>query len=292
MKKFVLSEDICVLLKTWGEAHGFVVPPSEFFLKLREGLKFTLEGIFGVGNVECITAQNLIAEAHELFQGIQVPIVSLDKSYSSTPLKIEINRAVNEALEDCGEVERFHCLSVDEQIRSLKNLGLDEIALFDDVIFSGNGILKIVKLCDGFGIKVELVITGIGIGEGVKKIQDYGIPVRYVYFYEQVIDEVCERDFYPGVPFSGRYVLNSGKECGAPYIFPFGKPCEWASIPESSAKDFSKFCLEQTISLWEEIEKRSRRIVTCLDVERIPRGIYHSNGRFIDMLNNILRTHF
>ena len=164
--------------------------------------------------------------------------------------------------------------------------GVHEVALVDDVIFSGTVLERIINLLSRINIQVPIICAGIGIGEGINRIKATKRQVRCVRTYEKVIDEVCERDFYPGVPLSGR-LLAGGENIGIPYLLPFGNPESWASIPSQQAANFSKFCLRQTISLFDEIERGSDKQVFCRNLGRKVIGL-PMDARYTDALRKIL----
>ena len=83
---------------------------------------------------------------------------------------------------------------------------------------------------------------------------------------ENVIDQICERDFYFGIAGSGISVLTGTTVVKAPYFIPFGNPVERASIPQNSATYFSNSCISRSITLWEEIEKLSKRKILIKDL--------------------------
>src|SRR5205823_2993530 len=143
-----------------------------------------------------------------------------------------------------------------EQFRQLKVLGVDKAVLVDDVIFSGNLMSRVVASLGRVGIQIPVVCAGIAIQEGIDLLAKKGIEVRAVRRYVNVIDEVCERDFYPGVPLCGRLVKEA-ENTGAAYILPFGNPGKWASIPRKWQNPFSRFCIQQSIKLFEAIEEAS-----------------------------------
>lgn len=73
---------------------------------------------------------------------------------------------------------------------------------------------------------------------------------------KEVIDQICERDFYFGIAQSGISVRNNdGKVCKAPYFVPFGNPVERASIPKEQEIFFSEGCIKRSIALWESVKK-------------------------------------
>lgn len=83
---------------------------------------------------------------------------------------------------------------------------------------------------------------------------------------KDVIDQICERDFYFGIAGSGISVLTNTKVVKAPYFLPFGNPVERASIPKKYEKYFSDTCISRSISLWSEIERLSKRKIYIKDL--------------------------
>jgi len=280
----VVSEDICVLLQSWGRQRGFATPQNGFLTCIRSEMRWMLEKIFGIGQVEFVSAQDITNGLLTITETADAPIVSLDRSYLTFEYHLDINRAVDTSLNDHPDIERFDNSPIDEQISVLKQHGLTEITLLDDVIFSGSGMACLIDRLDNQGIKVAQAIAGIAIDEGKKRLGHIGTTVMCVRYFNEVIDEICERDFYPGVPLSGRCVTGSNTNIGAPYLRPFGKPTEWASIPNPWAQEFSQFCLNKTIQLWEEVERLSNQTVRCCDLDRTPIGIPSDESRFVDRL--------
>ncbi len=145
---------------------------------------------------------------------------------------------------------------------------------------------RIIELLANVGISVPVVCAGIGIQDGVSRVLSPKTKVECAKIYIEVIDEVCERDFYPGVPFSGRSLIGESN-IGLPYIIPFGKPRKWASIPTYFHKEFSKFCIDQAIILFEEIQRISNKEVCCSDIERkVPQQPI--KGSYIEFLKRIV----
>jgi hypothetical protein len=183
--------------------------------------------------------------------------VYVDKNDKNIIGFLDTTRSVNEKLENTGLVSRNE-IDIDSQIKLLskQNTG-KEIALLDDVIFGGNTMLEIVNKLREQDVNVSRVIAGIAIQEGIDLLNKEQVQVIPLLTYAQVVDEICERDFVTGTPDSGRTMVINGKRYGAPYILPFGKPIEWASIPEGKEKDFSLFSLTQSVNLWKRIERES-----------------------------------
>jgi hypothetical protein len=147
----------------------------------------------------------------------------------------------------------------------------------DDVIFSGDGAVVLVEKFKAIGLPIANIIAGIGIKEGIDKLRAAGVVVSCVKSYDDVADEVCERDFLAGVPMSGRTVVgDEGAHWSAPYFEPYGNPEKWASIPSESQRAMSLFCLSQSLRLWDKMEELNGGAIADHDV---PRPLKGANGQ-------------
>jgi len=288
MLKYVISEDIDVLLRTWCEKQNFCLPNSYFFRELRQEMSGYLESIFGRNSVDMIPASYLTAGIMDIVQKIKLFPISMDRVYFPTNIALEVNRTVDLDLNDNGLTSRFGFEPIQLQIKKIVDNCPPEIALVDDVVFSGNGISEIIDLLSKQGVKVRSVVAGIAVGNGFQHLRVRKIEIYSVKFYPAVVDEICERDFYPGVPMSGRLVTGTNINTGASYLLPFGKPEEWASIPKHEIKEFSSFCIQQSIKLWQKIENTSHKAVLTKDLLRVPYGMQDKSIRIIDALYSIL----
>lgn len=154
--------------------------------------------------------------------------------------------------------------------------------LVDDSLYTGRMLYDLVQ-----AIKADVPIEEVVVGSEVEHVfvhaapplihdHDYGarfferetgIIVRAVRRYNEVIDQICERDFYPGVPFSGR-AHTPRVDVQSPYVRPFGDPVMWASIPVEWYQRMSTFCLQQSVELFLAIENASGgRLVFTKDLD-------------------------
>jgi len=284
-KPYVVSADIYLLMKGWANQNGFILPKREFFCHLREKFSSYMQGIFP--EFELVSEEEIFRGLAKLVVESNLPAISLDRVYFTGEFNLEIARLVDKNGEDRGLGCRAGTPPLTEQIRKLQTSGIHEVVVVDDVVFSGALLERIIELLSGIGIRVPLVCAGIGIAEGINRINGTKREIRCVRVYEEVADEVCERDFYPGVPLSGR-LLVGGENIGVPYLLPFGNPESWASIPSEQTATFSKFCLHQTISLFDEIERYSDKQVFCRDLGRKVVGLPMDGTRYTDVLRKIL----
>ena len=172
----------------------------------------------------------------------------------------------------------------------LKSIGKQQIVLADDVVFSGSVLRSIIKLFK----ENDIEVIGISTCIARKDSYDYfnstlkcGIKTGYL-MEKDVIDQICERDFYFGIAGSGISVLTNSKVVKAPYFLPFGNPVERASIPERYEKYFSDSCISRSIALWNEIERLSKRKILIKD---LPESIQNTspNDEVIKTLKKGLR---
>ncbi len=142
-----------------------------------------------------------------------------------------------------------------------------EISLIDDVVFSGSMICKVADALREKGVIVREVLAGVAVKENIPIITSQGIGVKSCFDITNVLDEVCERDFYFGVAQSGQSVLTPNNTVlKQPYFSPFGLPVDSASVPEDKVYDFSKECLGCSYTLWEDMQKNSGRVLTSNDL--------------------------
>lgn len=188
---------------------------------------------------------------------VNIPIVSLDKIYINTDEE-------NIYFLDCTRVSGREDIisrkneSLDEQIiRLSKSICSKKILLADDVIFSGSVLRNIISRFRKLGIEVVGVISSICSSDGYDYFNNnlrFGVKTNFV-MTNDVIDQICERDFYFGIAGSGIMISTNDGLVKAPYFKPYGNPCERASIPIDFEEYFSRGCIERSIYLWEEIDK-------------------------------------
>lgn len=285
-KPYVVSGDINLLLQEWAKKRGFTLPSQGFLNMLRNNFTSYMTGLFK--EFEFVPEDDLVEGLCKIVSETGLQPVSLDRVYFRSPFSLDITRLVDEQGSSKGLGKRPGTESLLRQFRSLREKGIDEVVLVDDVVFTGDLLLKTKRLLQKMRIDVPYICTGIAIGEGVKLLNSEGVGVKWVRYYNDVIDEVCERDFYPGVPYSGRSLINrQGQNVGVPYLKPFGKPDQWASIPMDRQKEFSDFCIEQTQKLFSEIELCSNRPVMCWDIDRKTKTIRNQAIPFVEALDQM-----
>jgi len=191
---------------------------------------------------------------------VNIPIVTLDKIFVQPDEKniyfLDCTR-INNSNEIVGRKNQ----NIDKQIENLAKVLPNKIILMDDVIFSGNVIRYIIERFYIKRIEVVSVYSSICSNNAYSYFNTklkYGVKTNYLMMYD-VIDQVCERDFYYGIAGSGIMISINNNLYKMPYFKPFGKPYERASIPNAYEKYFSYGCLNRSIYLWDEIDMKLGR---------------------------------
>lgn len=281
---YVVSGDIGGLLADWALATGFSPPSAAYLENQRTEFSLFMNGIFPT--FEFVPEKELREGIALLVAGCGLPAVSLDRAYFPTAWPLDLTRAVDADGRDRGLVRRPASPPLLRQFRDLAAAGLGEVVLVDDVLFSGSLLVRVIRDLGRLGLRVRVVCIGVGVGCGLGRLRSDGIEVRCLREYSAVIDEICERDFYPGVPFSGRLLFGSA-DVGRPYLRPFGDPGRWASVPDPWVRPFSEFCLRQTVDLFGEIGRISGRPVRCVDLGRPVFSLPQDDTSFVEALRRL-----
>lgn len=283
---YVVSQDIGILMEKWTQEKRFVIPDNSFFKQLRLDFAIFMKQVFP--NFESVREGELSTGLKNMVEETKLFPISLDRVYYQSNPGIDISRLVDTQGNDKGLGRRRDSSTLLSQFRKLREIGIKEAVLVDDVIFSGGLAERITNVLSSIGIEIPIICAGIAIKEGIDILSKSGKEVRAVKNYDSVIDEICERDFYPGVPLCGR-TLNDKKNVGVPYILPFGNPGKWASIPKEWQIPLSRFCLKRSISLFETIEEMSERHVNCEDLDRKIIYLPTDKTRFVSALKQSLQ---
>lgn len=262
-KPYVLSQDVGYLLNSWAKRANYSIPDTRPYQK---EIVSELAGIFP--KLDVISEQDLQDSAKETLSrskkndGI---CLSMDRAYmpavdkNNEVLYLETSRQVDENLNSTGlGTRKSSDLSIEQQLKQLaKKIGLRPVTIYDDVAFGGDTMLEILDKAKQAGLNVAEVSLGIATTEALSRIgqADYSCSSRFT--YDQILDEICERDFFVGAPMSGRTIMTEEGVKGAPYLKPFGLPVEWASIPKEAELTFSFACLSICLDFWRKSSELS-----------------------------------
>lgn len=194
-----------------------------------------------------VPSSTITAGLNRITQQTQLPVVSLDDRYlTAADQYLGISRGTDSNLNDDGYAARYNYPPIDKQLEQIAALG-SEIMLADDVLFSGEMIAWLSERLARTGVKIGAVAVGIAMQEGITKLAAQGIDVNAAIVFDDVEDELCERDLAV-VPGSGRRVASAG--ANALYFdVDNGKPEQWASISTDTAAAFCANSLQRSMKL-------------------------------------------
>lgn len=240
-KPYVLSEEFDL----WLPDKDFLIQRNQIE-PFRCGLEDDLRAMGK--NVEWVSSDLLRQGINERIARTALPVVSLDDRYvTDADAFLGVSRGVDENLEGSGYAPRVGYESIDEQLQQIQRLGQREIVVVDDVLFSGGVVAYAAEQLQPYGIEVKSVICGVAVGEGVEAMTELGVEVDAVVYYDEVEDEICERDATALVG-SGRRIASIGRS--ALYFDPiYGRPTEWMSIGVSDVKSFAVNNYRRNLSL-------------------------------------------
>ena len=295
MKKeqtYVVSEDIYNILEGSGipanhyKNKNIVIPDKDFIHKIRKNFKDDLTSIFP--SVEIYSERQMQESMYDLIQNSPYPVVSLDRVYLAPHPKImaflDVTRTTKNGeivltmRNNNGEFKNIHqgIAVISQQLKKALKTNYPQIALVDDVIFSGDGVTEVANLFKKNGVIVKMALSGICIEETSINLKRQGIQTRTGYKISNYIDQICERDFYFGISHSGMMMkTKDGQSFKCPYFLPFGNPQHRASIPKEYETEFSLGCIDRSISLWQEMERLTKRAIR---LNELPEKIAHAQG--------------
>ena len=305
---YIVSGDLRAIVGRWlGKEGPFFLPDKQLFDKLQSSLIEKLKEVFEPRGVNVIYLSweylktgllMLIAD-----KARDIPVISLDHIYvgaGSADIYFDTNRIVGwsdpqkdgayeQGWSEIGHGSRKADLGISAQLVRIVNQGRifrmqdKRVAVVDDGIWTRGSLIAFKKLLESVGIRVEKFIVGVEIRPEQESDENslLDIPFHWVEKFKRecVVDWTGERDFFPGVGFSGRtvgekieaarlspvmseyyYSVPLEGNYGAPYVLPLGHPVSWANIPDDEAKDFSRHCLKLTQKLYLAIEAETRRV--------------------------------
>lgn len=296
-KKYIITEDVQYLVDHWLRSRDMKVLGREFFETIRKGFAYALTTALSEEDAKlvilprndiCSAMADMVGEAKDQLQCLAV---TLDRVYSPEDVHLlDMTRLVchnGETWVDLGKGTRPGVKLVREQVLEIAaRVRGDGIILIDDGIWTKGTLDLVAKMFVEYGIYVRGMVVAIQILPDAQELEELTTPIWKMLEIPkaEILDWVCERDFFPGTPFSGKAIGRIHTQTGelvpeygnvaASYLLGFGDT-GWASLPEEKVVDFSIACLDLTIAIFTEIEKKNERSLTVRDLPRWPFRFYH-----------------
>lgn len=259
---------------------------KEFHAGLKEQISHMLPGVKTVEYDMTELADEIWSRAIQLKADLaSTLVVSTCAELASTRRGhiIEMNRIVDLNGQIIGFGPRPGTDLLSKQIAGISSLAQGKsIVIAEDGAFSGGTVNYLVDQFTKSWVEVVGVVVGICFPEAVSTIKkSFGGRLIAVEEAETPVEWMPDHDFLPFMPNCGRVFgfmfgeegvplyTHDGTSFCFPYINPFGDPVKWASIPQEHAAEFSIFCLEQALGIYEHLDKLNGRRLTINDVRGV-----------------------
>lgn len=283
---YVVTYDVASRMQTF-RASGLSVPRRNdpLFKRFHQRLYTMMEHALPGVAIEAIDMSRLRTE---IWKQVEVRVIDLqmqvvlstceeitDSHPKSEGLLLNINRLFDTRGKMIGHGPRPGFEPLDKQFDELvRKIAGRSVVLIEDGAFTGGTLRFVLKELDRRGVKVTTIVIGFcknGSREAVKEVFDGELVI--VHPISDLLDWIPDHDFIPFMPNCGRVlgektaeghmpVCKDGMSLAFPYILPFGRTQEWASIPPQSDRELARLCLDTSIALFDRVEKLSKRTIT------------------------------
>jgi hypothetical protein len=194
-----------------------------------------------------------------------------DSNPKSEGLLLNINRLFNTDGQLIGHGPRPGFEPLNKQFDELaKKIAGRSVVLIEDGAFTGGTLRSVLQELNTRGITVTTIIVGFCCTRA-RFVLGHVFKGEFVIVHpiENLLDWIPDHDLIPFIPNCGRVLGESapdhsflpvrrsnGFNCAYPYILPFGKIEEWASLPIEGARELSKLCLDTSIEIFRRISPK------------------------------------
>jgi len=190
-----------------------------------------------------------------------------DLNPKSEGLLLNINRLFNADGQLIGHGPRPGFEPLEKQYDDLANrIAGRSVVLIEDGAFSGGTLRYVLQELNNRGLTVTSIIIGFCCTRAKFVLGNFFKgELVIVHPIENLLDWIPDHDLIPFIPNCGRVLGEvsthgfmpvrsaEGFSYAYPYILPFGKIEEWASLPIEGARDLSRLCLETSIELFSRV---------------------------------------
>ncbi len=215
---------------------------------------------------------------------------------------LQINRLFDREGELIGYGPRPGYPSLQKQLDVLvARLSGRPFALVEEGVFTGGSVRFMLSELSMRGASPSVLALGFCTSAIRESLQEsFGGEVAVLQEVGELVDWINDHDLVPFAPGCGRILGEKTSEgcvplriagAGAlsrPYVLPFGRPEDWASLPAEAAALISRFCLGASIGFFSRFVKADGTPITIRDLERsfpaVPVPVGPENGREIPPL--------
>ncbi len=278
---YVVTYDVASRLQSF-RAKGFAVPQQDdlLFERFHIGLFQKIQPALPSITIDTIEMNELRRKIWEQVDGritdlSQQAVLSTcfeiaDSNPKSEGLLLNINRLFNADGMMIGYGPRPGFDPLGTQLDELAEKIADRsVVLIEDGAFTGGTLKFVLHELESRNINVTSIIVGFCCNGSRTTVQDvFSGEIVMVHPIKDLIDWIPDHDLIPFSPNCGRVLGEKtsqglmpvrtveGFSCAYPYILPFGRIEEWASLPTGGTRDLSRFCLDTSIEIYSRMGPR------------------------------------
>jgi hypothetical protein len=287
---YIVTHDVASRLQVFRKA-ALKVPSQNdpIFRDFHRGLHARTQSALGNVSVHTVHITTVARGMWKAIQGAIIgnPVIVTTCPEVAQPLKgdrhiLHVNRLFNKSGKMMGYGPRPGCPSLREQLDLLaKKANGRPAVLMEEGAFTGGSIRFLLNEIEMRGIKVPTTIIGFCSSATRDRIgKNYNGRLIVINEIGELVDWITDHDLVPFTPGCGRVLgkqtaigfepvrAPEGFTFAYPYVLPFGRAEEWATLPAEGALEISKFCLEAGADFYRRILKQDGAKVTIGDLMR------------------------
>lgn len=275
---YVVTYDVASRLQAFRSKTLTIPRPDDqlferFHMSLFQKIQQALPGI----NIDTIEMSELRRKIWEQVNarvtnlGQQVVLSTCQEIADSNPksegLLLNINRLFNTDGQLIGHGPRPGFEPLAKQYDDLaQRVAGRSVVLIEDGAFSGGTLRSVLHELNSRGITVTAIVIGFCCTRAKFVLGSFFKgELVVVHPIENLLDWIPDHDLIPFIPNCGRVLgepvahsfmpvrSSGGFSYAYPYILPFGKIEEWASLPMEGAQDLSRLCLDTSIEIFSRV---------------------------------------
>lgn len=289
-QEYIVTQTLSGVLRAFRSA-GLQTPSAETVRKTEESIVKAIQAQYRTNNVrvvpiefedQCDKISTAVRRAKKVCPSATIVSTAPMLSFETSGVCIEMSRIVDLEGKIIGIGARPGHPSIERQLARVHAVLYEQhVIIAEDGSFTGGTLKYLLTKLKERGARVETVVIGILFPQAEKEIRSvYSGEIIPCYKFSNLLDWMPSHDFIPFLPNSGRTVgfkmgtnvfplyLHDGASVCMPYIRPYGKPEEWASLQDNrdGPLTFSMTCLRFAQNLFEEMERLNGREICIADI--------------------------
>ena len=253
-REYIVTQTLAGVLHAL-RATGLQIPSRETVTKTEESIVEAIRSQYPTNNVkvipisfedQCDKISTAVHRARKSCPSATIISTAPMLSFETAGVCIEMSRIVDLEGKIIGIGARPGHPSIERQLARVHGMLQEQpVIIAEDGSFTGSTLKFLLTKLKERRARVEVVVVGMLFPQAEKEIRSvYSGEIIRCYEFSNPLDWMPSHDFIPFLPNSGRTVgfkmgtpafplyLYDGASVCMPYIHPYGKPNEWASLSD------------------------------------------------------------